>query len=173
VVHHAPELHVVAGGCRLGQHRVHLGQVDALLRGLAPSLVRDDRGDDGHLLSGHPTVGERGSDLRQMLERASVPHDLPRCGGREPAMRPQPRAHRLQPVVLRGLGEVGHAHPTGQLGVDPVAGPDQHRRPTQLISVAHHVEVVGGQGIQRRFQLAHDTSCTFDQLFEEDHRALT
>jgi hypothetical protein len=69
--------------------------------------------------------------------------------------------------VLRGLRQIGDPDGAGQLGVDPVDRPHQLRGAIEQGRGAHGVEVVGGQSVQRRCQLAHGNLPTrIDQVFE-------
>jgi hypothetical protein len=70
---------------------------------------------------------------------------------------------RLSPF---GLLELCGAHPAGQLGIHPVPRLEQLPDPVELLPRRHAVDVLGGQGIERRLQLAHDTTQPFDQVFE-------
>jgi hypothetical protein len=123
-------------------------------------------GEHRHLLGGDHPVAAGGGDGRQLLEGPAVAHDLVRRGGREPQVPAQPGGHRLHPVVLGGLFAVGAADGARELGVDPVPRPHQQRRPVEQLRGDQVVEVVGGEGVQGRQQLAHDTSHAFDQTFE-------
>ena len=67
----------------------------------------------------------------------------------------QPRPHRLQPVVLGGLGQLGDPHGPGQLGVDPIPGQDQRPVRSSCSPPVRDVQVIGGERVQRRLQLAH------------------
>jgi hypothetical protein len=158
VGHHPTQLDVLAGGGGLGQHGVHRGQLDALLDRFRVRLVTSHRGDHRHLLGGHRAVGERRRQLRQLVQRAAVADQPAHRTGGEPHVPAQPGGHRGQPVVLGGLGDLAAAHRAGELGVDPVRRPDQLRRPVQQLGSHQAVEVLGGQGVEGRLQLAHDTS---------------
>jgi hypothetical protein len=63
--------------------------------------------------------------------------------------------------VLGGLCAVGAADGAGQLGVDPVPRLHQQGRPVEQPGRAQGVEVVGGERVQGRQQLAHHTSECF------------
>ena len=78
----------------------------------------------------------------------------------------QPGLHRLLPVVLDGLGQVGGAHRAGDHGGELVLRGDQGADPVQLLAGRQRVEILGGERVQGRQQLAHDTSHAFDQVFE-------
>jgi hypothetical protein len=166
VVHHPAQVGVRPGGGHLGRRRLHLRQVDALLGGLSLPLGSHDRGDHGNLLGGDLTLGEGGGDRGQLLHHPPLPHNGSRRGRGQPGVTPQPRPHGRQSVVLRRLSQLGDPDGAGQLGVHPVAGADQHRGAVELLSGGHGVQIVGGQGVERRLQLAHDTSHTFDRVFE-------
>jgi hypothetical protein len=157
----------------LGQHPVDLGQVDALLGGGRPPLVAHHRRDHRDLLAGDLAVGERGADGGQLLDHPALPDHRSRRGGGQPGVTAQPRAHRLLSVVLGRLGQIRDADGAGQLGIDPVPQPHQPGGPLQQRTGAQGVQIVGGQGVQRRGQLAHHTSHPLDQVFERYRPALT
>jgi hypothetical protein len=157
----------------LGQHPVDLGQVDALLGGGRPPLVAHHRRDHRDLLAGDLAVGERGADGGQLLDHPALPDHRSRRGGGQPGVTAQPRAHRLLSVVLGRLGQIRDADGAGQLGIDPVPQPHQPGGPLQQRTGAQGVQIVGGQGVQRRGQLAHHTSHPLDQVFEAYRGVLT
>jgi hypothetical protein len=166
VLHDRAQVHVSPGGGGRGQHDVHRAQVDALLGGGCQVLRPRDRRDHGDLVGGDHAVGTAGRDGGQVFQHPAVAHDLVRRRGREPHMPLQPGRHRLQAVVLRHLGQLRPTSGTGQLGVDPVPRPHQQRRPVQHPGGGQAGKVIGGEHVQRRQQLAHDTSTLFDQVFE-------
>jgi hypothetical protein len=65
-----------------------------------------------------------------------------------------------------GACAVGAADGAGQLGVQAVPRLHQQGRPVEQAGGAQVVEVVGGERVQGRQQLAHDTSHAVDQVFE-------
>ena len=146
----------------VGQHRVDLGQVDALRGGRGQRARAGDRGDHGDLLGGHRPGGERRRHRGQLLQRPAGAHDLPAAAGRRAgsaraARRPSTSARRAPaPACSSAL-----PHGAGQLGVDPVPGRAPARAVRSSSSPAgERVQVLGGERVQRRCQLAHDTSHT-------------
>jgi hypothetical protein len=144
VVHHLRQLLEGPDRGQLGQHPVDRGQVDPGRIRRRPVLLPGDRRHRRHRLGGNPAGGERRGHRRQVLQRPAGAHDLP--GGRrgQPAVPAQPRPHRLLPVVLRSLGEVGDAHGARQLGLDPVGRSHQQRRPVQQLRAEHALQVLVG-----------------------------
>jgi hypothetical protein len=68
--------------------------------------------------------------------------------------------------VLRRLGQIGDADGAGKFGLNSIRRPHELDRAIEHVACAHRLQVVGSQGIERRDQLAHDTSPQFDQVFE-------
>jgi hypothetical protein len=68
--------------------------------------------------------------------------------------------------VLGRPAQIGDPDGAGQLGLDPVPRPHELGGAIEQATCAHRVQIVGGQGVESRLQLAHDTSPQFDQMFE-------
>jgi hypothetical protein len=128
---------------------VERSHVDALLGSGSqltwPDLLRHHV----HLRRRHRPLGEPRRQRREVLQHLPRPHHLRRLGGRQPRVPNQPRPHRLQPVVLRRLGDLGVPDRAGQLGVQPVPRGHDHRRPIQRLTVAQRGEVLAGEAVQR------------------------
>jgi hypothetical protein len=60
----------------------------------------------------------------------------------------QPGLHRLQPVALRGLGELALPHRASDLRGDPVLRLQQRRQPIEQLRAEHGLEVVGRERVQ-------------------------
>jgi hypothetical protein len=102
-----------------------------------------------------------------VFQGAAVAHDLSRRARGQSQVPPQPGDHRLLAVVLRGLGEVCDADPAGQQRVEAVTRLDQLGDLLQLGAGGQRVQVVGGERVQRRCQLAHDTSRGLTHIFDQ------
>jgi hypothetical protein len=153
VVHHLGEVGVRPGGGDVGQGGIDRGEVDVLLRGGGDVLVAGDRGDHGDLVGGEAAVGERGGDRGQVCQRAAVAHHLRRCGRGESGVAAQPGLHRLQPVVLRRLGEFTLPDRPGDLCLDPVLRAQQPAGAVEHLRAEHRLEVRVGQAVQRALQI--------------------
>ena len=134
-----------------------------------PGSRRGDRGEHRHLLGGDQP---RRRTPRRRPGRCSRVRPLRTswraAAGREPQVPAQPGGHRLQPVVLRRPARRS-APRTARASRAAIrfARPHQHRRSGRAAGRGRQgVEVVGGERVQGRQQLAHDTSHAFDQVFE-------
>ena len=166
VVHRLRHIGTRSGHGHAGEQPVHHRQVHVLLRGRGERLGFGHPGDGTGLLPGHRTGGERGGHPRQVRQRAAGTHHPGGLRDRQVPVPPQPRAHGLQPVDLRGTGHLGLPHGAGDLGGQPVLRGQQRAQPVQQRRAEQRGEVLGGQGIECGEQLVHDTSHRIDQVFE-------
>jgi hypothetical protein len=142
------------------------GHVHALLGSLLEPGRRRDRCDDRDLLGGDLTSGERRLGHRHRRQGPPGVHQPADRATGQAGVRAQPRLHRLQPVALGRLDRLGPPDGAGQLGVDAVAGTHQLGCSDEQVGLAEHEEVVGGEPIERRLQLAHGHLPGVERMFE-------
>ncbi len=148
-----------------GEGAVDLGEIDALLERRRPPVLLHDRRDDRHLFGRDGAVGEGGREGGQVVQRPAVADQLPSRGRAEPTVAHEPRPHRLHSVVLGCLLELRGPHRTRQLGVEPILGLQQLGDPLELLARRQGPDVVGGQGVDGRSQLAHLTSSLLERMY--------
>jgi hypothetical protein len=138
-----------------GEGPVDLGEIHALRHRRHPSVLLHHWRDDRHLFGRDGAVGEGGRESGQVVQRPAVADQLPGGGGAEPTVAAQPRLHGFQAVVLSSLLELRGPDRARQLGVEPVLRLQELGDPVELLPRCQAADVVGGQCIERRLQLAH------------------
>ena len=131
-----------------------------------PSVLLHHRRDDRHLFGRDGAVGEGGRESGQVVQRPAVAHQLPGGGGAEPTVAAQPRLHGFQAAVLSSLLELRGPDRARQLGVEPVLRLQELGDPVELLPRCQAADVVGGQCIERRLQLAHRHLPPFERVYE-------
>jgi len=79
---------------------------------------------------------------------------------------PSQASQRARAAEMMAAKPIAPAGAAGDLGVQPVPGPDELVLAIQRTGRRQGEEVLGGEGIERRHQLAHHAPPRFDQMFE-------
>ena len=137
------------------QRLLDRGQVHPLLGGRSELLGSGDWGDDRDLPGGQATVSEGGGDRGQVFQCPPAADQPGGLGRGEVGVSAQPRAHGLEPVVFGGASQLACPHRAGDLRGELVLRDQQRPQPVQQQRADQRLEVLGGEGLQRRMQLAH------------------